>query len=268
MSRRAQPAVARQGDRTLKTRLLWVAALACGASCASWAQEAKAPTPPPAATSAPLRAPAAARPSATAAGIVVPDLTEVAPADEAFTLQYGNRPIIVFRARVLGRTPEERATATVRRLDDLVDQNLAGPVDSEIVGGVGVVLVAGREALTILPTDLDPLAGETLEAVGREAAGKLARALTEVVEARSPGLMLRSGLRALAATVVALLLASLFWWVRQRAVRRTPALLEAWLVRPLERHARGDIWRTAEAKLLAVVHFLGQLLLIALAARG
>src|SRR5918993_4778710 len=52
------------------------------------------------------------------------------PAGEAATLTYFNRPILVFRARVLGRSPAERAAGATRALDELVAQGLTGPVAS------------------------------------------------------------------------------------------------------------------------------------------
>jgi hypothetical protein len=121
----------------------WHVAVACLASSAL-AQDQPAPAAPP-------------------ASVVVPALTGVAPAEMAFTLRFGNPPIFVLRGMALGRTPEERATAAAHRLDGLANLSLTGPVDTRLLGGVAIVTVAGREALTVLPTDADSLAGETLE---------------------------------------------------------------------------------------------------------
>jgi small-conductance mechanosensitive channel len=195
---------------------------------------------------------------------VATDLAGLAPADEAFALEYGNRQIAVLRARVLGRTPEDRVTSASRRLDDLVAQGLTGPVAWRAEGGFAVVTVAGRQAVTLLPADVDSLAGETLEGVARQAADNLARAMGEVVEARTPALLLQSALRALAATLAAVLLGLAFAWLRRRATRALPAWLEARVVRKLERHARGEIWQSAESRLAVAVHVLGRLLLAAL----
>jgi small-conductance mechanosensitive channel len=245
----------------MKVWLFWLAGLACAAVPPVAAQEPMAPAPTP----EPMVAAASPAPSPSAtAGLLTSELAEVAPPEEVFALKFGNRPIVVFRSRVLGRTPEERATAVVRRLDDLAGQRLTGPVEWRKVGGLAVVTVAGREAVTILPTDADPLSGETLEGVARQAVVDLTRAMSEVVEARSPDLLLRAALRVIAATVAAVLLAACLLWVRRRLVRHVPGWLEAHLVRPLERRARGDIWRTAEARLAALIHLLGRLLFAAL----
>lgn len=233
--------------KILRATRPWPVAVACLASSAL-AQDRPAPAAPP---------------EGAPASVVVPALTEVAPAEEASTLRFGNRPIFVMRGTALGRTPEERATATIHRLDGLANERLTGPVETRLVGGVAIVTVAGREALTVLPTDVDTLAGQTLEATTREAAENLRRAMAEVVEARSPALLLTALLRALAATVAALILGLLLLRMRERAVRRAKAWLEELLVRPLERRARGDFWRSFETSLVAGLHVLGRLLLLA-----
>jgi small-conductance mechanosensitive channel len=227
-----------------------MAAVVLLAPAASLGQGAPPPSPPPSPT--------------PPAVVSVPKLTEVAAPAEAATLRYGNRPITVFRGRLLGRTPAERVRATVRRLDEVAELGKAGPVEVSIVEGLGVVTVAGHEAVTILPTDVDALAGETLEATSAEAAGSLRRALAEVVEARSPRLLLRGALWALGATLAALLIARALWWVRGRIARSFKALLDERIVPSLERHARSDLWRTAEARLASVTQAVGRLLLVAL----
>jgi small-conductance mechanosensitive channel len=230
-----------------KAMRAWPLAVACLASPAL-AQDRPAP---------------GAVPPAAPSEVVVPVLTEVAPAEKAFTLQFGNRPILVLRGTALGRTPQERATATTHRLDGLANERLTGPVETRLLGGVAIVTVAGREAVTVLPTDVDALAGETLETVAREAADNLRQAMAEVVEARSPALLLTASLRALAATVGALVLGLLLLRMRERAVRRAKVWLDAQLVRPLERRARGDFWRSFETSLVAALHVAGRLLLFA-----
>jgi hypothetical protein len=179
-----------------------LAAVVLLAPAASLGQGVPPPSPPPS--------------PAPPAVVSVPKLAEVAPPEEAVTLRYGNRPITTLRGRLLGHTPAERARAAVRRIEDVAELGQAGPVDVSFVQGIGVVTVAGREALTILPTDVDALAGETLEAASAEAAQNLRRALAEVVEARSPRLLLHGALWALAATLAALLLVRALWWVRGR----------------------------------------------------
>jgi hypothetical protein len=203
-------------------------------------------------------------PSPTPAVTSVPKLTDVAPPEEAATVRYGNRPTVLLRGQLLGRAPADRARAAVRRIEEASRLGLAGPVDVRFVEGVAIITVAGREAVTILPTDVDGLAGETLEATAAEAARSLRRALAEVVEARTPRLLLRGALWALAATLGALLVAWALWWARRRVARRFKAWLDERVVPSLERQARADLWRTAESRLVGAAMFGGRLLLVAL----
>ena len=238
---------------------LWVAGPAAADSGQAAPPVSVAPTPV-------SPAPAAPAPPSLPGAISVQSLTEAAPPGEAYTLHYGNRPIVEFRARLLGRTPQERARGTVRRLDELVALRLHAPVESKLVGGVAVVTVAGRDAVMVLPADLDASAGETLEAAGRAAAARLALALAEVSEARSPRLLLLDALRALAGTLVALLLGGVLWWLRDRVARRLAAWVDARLVRNLVRDARSDVRRTVEATLVAALRFLSRVIVLGLSA--
>jgi small-conductance mechanosensitive channel len=214
-------------------------------------------------------APSQASPAAPASGldpIAVRSLTEAGPPEEAFTLKYGNRPIVEFRARLVGRTPQERAEGTVRRLDELAALGLYAPVESAVVGGVAVVTVAGRDAVMVLPADIDASAGETLETAGRAAAANLSKAMAEVREAHSPKLLLFDALRAIAGTLVALLLGSVLWWMRGPLASRLAAWADARLVSSLARRAPGDFRRTVEAGLVAALRSLSRLILLGLSA--
>src|SRR5262249_46641780 len=90
----------------------------------------RCPPPPPAGRgpapgAAQVPPPAAgASPALLEAGTPAWQVIDAAPAGQAVTLTYGNRAITVFRGRVLRRTPEERALAARRRLDDLAAQGL------------------------------------------------------------------------------------------------------------------------------------------------
>ena len=88
---------------------------------------ASADQAPPATSGAPPVASPAA-PATRLEAIAVQSLQETALPEEAFTLTYANRPIAEFRARLLGRTPQERAEGTVRRIDELTALGLHAPV--------------------------------------------------------------------------------------------------------------------------------------------
>ena len=86
------------------------------------------------------------------------------PSGESATLVFFNRPIVVLRARVLGRGPAERAEGAARALDDLVgaahhrDRSNGGPFD-----GGALITVGSRGVLALTAPDVDELSGETLE---------------------------------------------------------------------------------------------------------
>src|SRR5262245_36092829 len=117
--RRASP-LARDADRRVRIRPVrrrtsGLAALAWLLSAGVSAQE----TAPPPPTTLPA-------PRDT---LVNPPLSEPAPPREAFTLTFHNRPIAVLRARLLGRTPEERGRVRAARLMELAENNPTGPVE-------------------------------------------------------------------------------------------------------------------------------------------
>src|SRR4051794_1252262 len=71
-------------------------------------------------------------------------LLNATPTSETFTFTYFNRPIVVLKANVLGRTPSERAVGVGRALDELVDQGISGPVTSQVLEGGALVSVGSR----------------------------------------------------------------------------------------------------------------------------
>jgi small-conductance mechanosensitive channel len=114
------------------------------------------------------------------------------PSSETATLTFFNRPIAVFRARVLGRGPRERAAGAGRILDELVSQQVTGPVESRRIDGGVLMTVGSRVVFGLTPSDADELSGETLESVSSQAAARLQQALDEAREARTPAALLRS----------------------------------------------------------------------------
>jgi small-conductance mechanosensitive channel len=135
---------------------------------------------------------------------------DVQRVDETAAFVYFNRPILVFRARLLGRSPADRVAAAHRLLDDLVEERATAPVDVRPYGSAMLISVASRGALVVTEADVDELSGETLAGTAAHAAGHLQLALTEATEARAPGRLLRSaGLAALAIVLAVILIRTL-----------------------------------------------------------
>ena len=123
------------------------------------------------------------------------------PSGEAFTLTFFNRPIAVLRARVLGRGPRDRAMATEGILGQLVEAGVTGPVAVQTVEGGALITVGLRPVFGLTVPDIDPLAGETLDEVTRQAVARLQQALEEAAEARRPAVLFRASVLSLGAIV-------------------------------------------------------------------
>ena len=108
------------------------------------------------------------------------------PSGETAVVTLFNRPIVSLRARVLGRSPQERATAAERILDDLVAQRITGPVDSQPLAGGSLISVGSRGVLVLMPPDVDALLGETLPAATAQAVARLQQALAAAARGRAP----------------------------------------------------------------------------------
>ena len=120
--------------------------------------------------------------------------------DPPATLVYANRTIVTFRTRMFSRSPDERAAAAVQLLDRLVYQTPYARVTTEPTGDAVIIHVGERGVFTILPGDVDALAGGTAAGTAADAATRLERAFGEAVELHNPGRLLRAGLLALGAT--------------------------------------------------------------------
>ena len=126
-----------------------------------------------------------------------------------------NRPIVILRARVLGRDPADRVASAGRVLDELAEQGVAGPIESRAFVGGTAITVASRGIVALTPADVDELAGETVESVTAQVEARLQQALNEVNEARTPRRLV--GATALAA--VGLVTGLFLLWGLMRAHR-------------------------------------------------
>src|SRR4051794_37418839 len=172
-----------------------------------------------------------------------------APADE--TLTFVNRPVVVFRATVVGRSPAERTASAGGVLQELVDEGVVGPVDAQRFE-LGTVVTVGSKAVFVLtPPDADSLAGQTLDQLTVATLARLRVALSEANEARSPRLLLRG----LAFALVALIVAGLALTAVSRSQRMVTRLLQRASARTLaKRGIRADTIR--QSRVLDIQHQL------------
>jgi small-conductance mechanosensitive channel len=171
-----------------------------------------------------------------------PQVTSLAPPEQAVTLTYAGRPIVGLRARILSRAPAERADTARRLLDDLVARDVVAPVSTREIGGAIAVTVGGEAALAIVPADVDVLAGQTLEGTAAEAASRLQIALAEAAELRAPGQLLWRIAQAIGITVV--------WWGALWLLRRLNRV-GAWA---LDRAADRQMGRLWAGQVMRVTH--------------
>src|SRR5262245_56692105 len=129
-------------------------------------------------------------------------LLTATPTTETFTVTYFNRPIVVLKASVLGRSPMERGIGAERALGDLAAQQISGPVTSQLFDGGALISVGPRVVLAVTTADIDNLSGETLQGVSAQTVARLQQALDEAVEARTPRALLRSAATAFGGLVV------------------------------------------------------------------
>jgi len=222
-------------------RVLIVALLAAAAVAAS---------SPGAAQPAPQNPAAPAAQGRAAQGVLTGVQSE--PSGEVATLTFFNRPIVVFRARVLGRGPAERAEGAERALESLAAQGTTGPVEWRPFDNGAVITIASRAVMGIAPPDVDELSGERVEDVAAQTVARLQRALGEAVEARSTGVLLRSA--ALASLVVTA--AVLVLWGISRAHRAAADRLVTIAERTVAQSGLADVRTLRDSRLLDIERWL------------
>jgi small-conductance mechanosensitive channel len=145
----------------------------------------------------------------------ITSLLNATPTRESYTLTYFNRPIVVLKAIVLGRTPMERAEAAAEAIQDLAAQEIRGPVTAQAFDGGALISVGTRVVLVLTPPDVDSLSGDTLDGLSARTVARLQQALTEAGEARSVGTVLRSA----AIALIGILIGVGAFWITTRVQR-------------------------------------------------
>ncbi|WP_291993499.1 hypothetical protein [Candidatus Accumulibacter sp. ACC003] len=162
-------------------------------------------------------------------------------------LYHNFRPIVTFRASVLGASPAARARRSAERIDNLTPAQMVLPVEITPItldGVPAVTLTAGGTLLFgISENDLDPQEKLSLEQVAESAQQKISAALQADAEQRQPKVLLVGfGLSAVATVIGFALL-----WLIARATR----LLIARLQSVIEKEDAGNTLRWARHRLVA-----------------
>ena len=115
------------------------------------------------------------------------------PSGEVSTLTFFNRPIVVLRARVLGRVPRERVTAAEGILRQLVEAGVTGPVAAQTVEGGALITVGFRPVFGLWCRTSIRCRAKRWTRSRRQTVARLQQALDEAGEARRPGAAGASG---------------------------------------------------------------------------
>jgi small-conductance mechanosensitive channel len=205
----------------MRTPIFSVRLLAAVAALTAFGPSVAAQQPPPAGPEAAIAA-------------AITENTEIQGPPAVFS--YANRPIVTLRASLVGRGPTERVLAARVVLDRIVSQGVTGPVATRQFDTLTAIGVGGHFVFTIVPDDVDTLAGETQADVAATAVSRLQTALDEVAELRRPRQLLVGVLLALLAT--AAFVGAI--WIVLRVRRRAGARVSAAAARRLQESRVGD----------------------------
>ncbi|MFN7986687.1 MAG: mechanosensitive ion channel [Thermoanaerobaculia bacterium] len=138
----------------------------------------------------------------------------------------GARVVATFRAELFARPPVTRAREAQRTLDEIVREGGLGEVHQRIEGDVRLFLVGSRMVFALVPADLDPEAGETIDAVAESVSKSLAQGLSEVRERHDGRRLAAEVASSLVATALFLLFVGLLRFARRLLEGRLVALTE------------------------------------------
>jgi len=188
-------------------------------------QERSAPGTVPATAASPAEAPAAAFSIVPGTGtslLVEPE--EFEPA----ALVVWNRQIFVFRSSLGMLTPAERAKAAAKQIESIPHDLLDSPVTivhSKIGPYEGLMVTVGGRiiAFGVLPADVNPESGQTLEQITARAAERLREVLQARLAQRSLPLLIRGIVLSLVATLAFAAFVWLFVRIEREVLRRLAA---------------------------------------------
>ena len=145
-----------------------------------------------------------------------------APAAE---LKIANRSIMVFRATLLGETPETRVKRAKSAINEALEDADDLRVTLDSIQTSNLVLLGAKRAFIVSPRDVDATEYESVQQAAQAAAEKLRQVVAETQEARSLRLILRSLAAAALATGIFIALLWSMAYLRRRLLRKLPDLM-------------------------------------------
>nr|WP_315198317.1 mechanosensitive ion channel family protein [uncultured Aquabacterium sp.] len=159
--------------------------------------------------------------------------------EDEVVLRYANRPVLSLRTGFLGMTPAERARRSEVNIDQALASGGPGLVTTRATPQGQLIFVDGVMAIVLFEGDVDPLSGDTLEALTQRTMAALNLAIHETKQGRDArGLFISLGWVA-AATAAAVLLFMGVSRLRTSALR----LLAGFIARQTRKLASGEVVR-------------------------
>ncbi len=135
-----------------------------------------------------------------------PPAEEPAARPAEATLVWWNRPVVVFRSQTAQLGPDARVADALERIEGVSDDLLGAEITTEpaeIEGDTGHRFLVGDAYLfTLLESDLDELAGQTLDEARQGVLAALGEIRQARLEQRSAGAIAKSATTALVATAI------------------------------------------------------------------
>jgi len=143
----------------------------------------------------------------------------------AATLQLHSRPLFQFRGDLVGYTPEDRAEASARRIEQHLRDGGPGNISVKEVAEGNQILIDGAHVFLITPADVNVLENETLASLTDETVNKLQIAISEARELRDFETVMWS--------VIFVVLATLIYALIIHFLVRYTSKLRSWLAEKL-----------------------------------
>ncbi|MVV49896.1 mechanosensitive ion channel [Pseudomonas sp. PB120] len=145
--------------------------------------------------------------------------------DNPAELKVANRSIMVFRATLLGESPESRVKRARTVINEVLDESEDSSVNVAPIEQSYLVMLGAKRAFIVSPDDVDTVEYASAQQAAEGAAQKLRQVVTETQEARTLHLMLKAGAAAALATVIYVALLWGMAYLRLKLDKRLPELM-------------------------------------------
>ena len=142
------------------------------------------------------------------------------------TLKVANRTVMVFRAELLGETPERRAARAYAVINEVLESGDAVEVKLDPIQNGYIILIDNTRAFFVTPMDVDTQSLQTVAEAANEAADNLRLVVAETQESRDLRQMLNASAFSTAATLIFVGLIRLIYFLRSKVAQVLPGLMQ------------------------------------------